>query len=1285
MCLDAKFKRTSVLLVVALAILLVVSLLPLVNVSEETLNRPIKTTRRLSTKDIGDFDAGDDVPDGVEMEEMRTPDSRTYHLGDNSYTTVICLNTTRTRDTQTFQPDNNNGYDTFLSKAYPTYNYGQYSYEDMYYNPYLYVGNDQYTADDTPALGVCRSLVKFDLSSLPGGITSIDSAVVSLYYAGYYGSTGTPIPVEAYKISRSWVEGTGYGTSATAGSGASWNTYDGTNSWSTEGGDYESSILSTVNMPVQETPEPWGFYDWDVTSAAEDWLVNGESNYGILYKYSNEAAMLQQYYVIFLSSEVTGTYAANRPKIMITYSMNSKPVARISGINPNPAYTGDVVSFDATGSSDPEGSSLTYEWNSSQDGPLGSMVTLTIPASDLSIGLHNITLRVQDDVGQWSDPVTTTLEIIYNPPPPDVNAEAYDTPNDNGGSITLAWVQNDEDDFDHYEIYVSISSLSSIDSREPDFEIDEKTSTSKAVTQYGMNKIMDGTPYYFVVVAEDTRGMVSNFSCLGPVQSLDNLAPDPVVIGDAYDTPGDDGGSITLEWTRSTVSDFDRYEIYIDDEQFFNISGMTAEKQITSSDVKMTTLATIGGEELENGADYWVAIVAVDDSGNLITDVGSTVHGPVIPKNDKIPDKLSYVTIQDKMNDQGGVLELTWAESEEEDFLLYAVFVSDSEDGFGMLTLDDAVKTIEDVETTSSDISGTGHKPLDPNTEYYVAVAAVDEANNIGDFEIEGPVIPEDNKAPDMVSGLKIYDTPNDNGVSFTLEWSPSSADDFSLYHVFLSKQPLENFYSLTPSLDISDRETTVLVVEEVEGNAIKAGDEYHAAVTAVDLSGNEDLDNVATAGPVAVVDNIPPSIEGWSHQGEDVLNLTEESSLTLSVTVADEDQGKVQYRWYLDSKQLIGEEGSSVSLDTDDFQIGGDHKVKVEVVQGDMKVSRTWNLSVSKDENNNDPINNNDPDNNKSGGNEQLILMIAIIIAAAVLVLVAVVMKKRKEKALAEAEEKKKAKTKAAPSSGGSFPAYMPASSTNVYGNGPYSMQGSPLYYMDQRYQPDSSAKSEGSGVLDKLASAVKGEEKEEPLPDREKKPTLPSDEKSKLPPGKEEKQALAKLPVKKVPASMAMSLEEAERREKRKKEQKKREKGELCPNQGASVEDYVCPASDMKKCKLECVQKLVFIATKAQALNEGKKVRRCNLQDSSLKAFICPKNVRVRCELECSQKKHKKIKNDYYLCPNCWTKNKLGAEKCKKCGAELWVESDKKKKSKKDKDDKKGKKGKDKDGKGD
>ena len=97
---------------------------------------------------------------------------------------------------------------------------------------------------------------------------------------------------------------------------------------------------------------------------------------------------------------------------------NQLPVA-----DPNGPYTGTAgspVTLDGSGSTDPDGTIVAYDWDFG-DGNTGTGVNPThIYAAD---GIYTVTLTVTDDAGDTSDPATTTASIgaVNQPPLADPN------------------------------------------------------------------------------------------------------------------------------------------------------------------------------------------------------------------------------------------------------------------------------------------------------------------------------------------------------------------------------------------------------------------------------------------------------------------------------------------------------------------------------------------------------------------------------------------------------------------------------------------------------------------------------------------------------------------------------------------------------------------------------------------------------------------------------------------------------------------------------------------------
>ena len=202
----------------------------------------------------------------------------------------------------TIQPSD---IDTYLINADPNTNFG--TDVDLIIQAYLY-GNT-----------LRHSILKFDFSALPVGAT-ISAATLSLYY--YSGTVAGRI-YWAYELTQTaWTE-----------TGATWNKYDGTNNWTTPGGDYTTTDGASLTMP---TAPAWA--NWNVLALAQHFQsTHGEvAHFLIIDGSENESG---NYYSFLYSNNFT-TNLSLRPKLVLTYTiptniktLNSVAKASIKTIN----------------------------------------------------------------------------------------------------------------------------------------------------------------------------------------------------------------------------------------------------------------------------------------------------------------------------------------------------------------------------------------------------------------------------------------------------------------------------------------------------------------------------------------------------------------------------------------------------------------------------------------------------------------------------------------------------------------------------------------------------------------------------------------------------------------------------------------------------------------------------------------------------------------------------------------------------------------------------------------
>ncbi len=114
-----------------------------------------------------------------------------------------------------------------------------------------------------------RSLLQFNLGNVIPTTAQVLYAEVGLHQASSTTSNATPLAV--YPLSRTWT------------SGATWNTYDGTHSWTAAGGDVGGSALYTNTAGA--ISQYWYF---PVTTTAQGWVNGTTTNNGVIVKEPTE-------------------------------------------------------------------------------------------------------------------------------------------------------------------------------------------------------------------------------------------------------------------------------------------------------------------------------------------------------------------------------------------------------------------------------------------------------------------------------------------------------------------------------------------------------------------------------------------------------------------------------------------------------------------------------------------------------------------------------------------------------------------------------------------------------------------------------------------------------------------------------------------------------------------------------------------------------------------------------------------------------------------------------------
>lgn len=152
-----------------------------------------------------------------------------------------------------------------------------------------------------------RIVVQFNLSRIldPDWIRRAD-----LHLKMAQTMTAAATNISVHQLNTSWTEGTG--TGQPTGNGVTWTFTDGTNTWTTPGGDF-NPIPEYV---VTDIRDQLTWYRWNITDLVVDWVNGTRQNYGaILIVESAESATERKR---FYSKE--SALVADHPKLSVMYN-----------------------------------------------------------------------------------------------------------------------------------------------------------------------------------------------------------------------------------------------------------------------------------------------------------------------------------------------------------------------------------------------------------------------------------------------------------------------------------------------------------------------------------------------------------------------------------------------------------------------------------------------------------------------------------------------------------------------------------------------------------------------------------------------------------------------------------------------------------------------------------------------------------------------------------------------------------------------------------------------------
>ncbi len=172
---------------------------------------------------------------------------------------------------------------------------------------------------------ILRALVGFDVSAAPVGAT-VSTATLDVWTDAV--GTGSVSDIELRPLLRSFVEGSGNGSTASngVGTGADWNTFDGATSWSAAGGDIGATILATIaGFPSSQTQTQKTFSSSPAFVSAVQSAVSSATPLNLALVSPLTEAGANNNFVRFASDD--NAIAARRPLLTITLAYAFAPSA----------------------------------------------------------------------------------------------------------------------------------------------------------------------------------------------------------------------------------------------------------------------------------------------------------------------------------------------------------------------------------------------------------------------------------------------------------------------------------------------------------------------------------------------------------------------------------------------------------------------------------------------------------------------------------------------------------------------------------------------------------------------------------------------------------------------------------------------------------------------------------------------------------------------------------------------------------------------------------------------
>jgi len=385
--------------------------------------------------------------------------------------------------------------------------------------------------------------------------------------------------------------------------------------------------------------------DFPTTPDCHDSSIDGQSPDGFLSKFTGELSEL--HYSTFIgggndddtnsilldtdnNAFITGYTASNDfPTTPGSYddSLNGDDdafifklnllTANITGISPNPAIKWEEMEFSGKGMNG--GNVIRYYWTSDLDGVIYSGADSTTYVANLSVGEHNISLKVKDSMGYWSDPVITKV-MVHKRPVAYIDSVSPD-PALEADNVTFEGHGKDDGSVEYYSWRSSLDGVLH----------------SGSDANFSFTGLSNGTHTIYFKVRDNygawSREEETELRVNGiPRAVIESIHPNPATEGDEIQFAGnasDDGSIVEYNWTSSldgflsnarsfVISNLSNgtHFIYFEVKDNESISSQEVRISLTINGIPRAVIEEQPPDHINEGEAVWFRGKGTDD-GNI--------------------------------------------------------------------------------------------------------------------------------------------------------------------------------------------------------------------------------------------------------------------------------------------------------------------------------------------------------------------------------------------------------------------------------------------------------------------------------------------------------------------------------------------------------------------------------------------------------------------------------------------------------------------------------------------